>query len=81
MHFEFQDNEGNDLGETMEVRPICDEATTPPRPEDEVEVVSLSEICNDENEFYSSQQGRIPLTEIVEASEINSEKRLGMNIW
>ncbi|KAL1533765.1 FHA domain-containing protein PS1-like [Salvia divinorum] len=76
-----EDDEGNDLGETMEDRTLCDEATTPPRPEDEAEIVSLPEICNDENEFYSSQQGLIPLAEIVEASEINSEKRLGMNIW
>ncbi|KAG6388808.1 hypothetical protein SASPL_150244 [Salvia splendens] len=76
-----EDDEGNYLIETMEDRPLCEEETTPPRPEDEAEIVSSPEICKDENEFYSSQQGRIPLTEIVEASEIRSEKRLGMNIW
>ncbi|XP_057793446.1 FHA domain-containing protein PS1-like [Salvia miltiorrhiza] len=42
----------HDLGEVMEDRPFCDEATTPPLPEDEA---SSPQIREEENEFYSSQ--------------------------
>ncbi|KAL1543924.1 FHA domain-containing protein PS1-like isoform X1 [Salvia divinorum] len=81
-----QDGDGlllhkDDPGETIEDRPLCEEATTPPWTEDETENVSSPEIRNDEIVFSSIQQGRILLAETTEASEMNSEKRLGMNIW
>ncbi|XP_042068410.1 FHA domain-containing protein PS1-like isoform X2 [Salvia splendens] len=81
-----QDGDGlllhkDDLGETMEDTLLCDEATMPPRPEDEAETVNSPEIHINEIVFSSIQKGHMPLAETMEASVMNSEKRLGMNIW
>ncbi|KAG6432679.1 hypothetical protein SASPL_104263 [Salvia splendens] len=81
-----QDGDGlllhkDDLGETMEDRMLRDESKMPPQPEDEAETVSSPEIRNNEIVFSSIQKGHMPLAETMEASEMNSEKRLGMNIW